>query len=139
MLIGKSPIHIQRRIATCVWTTHSMRRPSLRKIATSTLKSIGIVFGCSFIPLFIHSLYYDNEAVFQLKLCFLHAAFKKTCISLRSVKEVTGRAWKHIWRSHCWVRMNLQPWIAEFFGPPRISQVGGVRLQQGERTHPGNR
>lgn len=31
--------------------------------------------------LFIESLYFSNQHVFQLKLCFLHAAFKKVCTS----------------------------------------------------------
>lgn len=31
--------------------------------------------------LFLESLYYANEHVFEVKLCFLHAAFKKVCTS----------------------------------------------------------
>ena len=31
--------------------------------------------------LFLESLYFQNEHIFQVKLCFLHAAFKKACTS----------------------------------------------------------
>ena len=31
--------------------------------------------------LFLESLYYKNEHAFQIKLCFLHAAFKRVCTS----------------------------------------------------------
>ena len=40
-----------------------------------------------YFSLFLKSLYCDNEPIFHLKLCFVHAAFKKTC-TLKMVFEI---------------------------------------------------
>ena len=31
--------------------------------------------------LFIESVYYDNQPAYQIKLCFMHAAFRRVCTS----------------------------------------------------------
>ena len=77
MPIGKNQIHVLRATAICVLDNYPC--PLCTESLLENHPDLNIEEHRSRLRLFLESLYFDNEAVFQLKLCFLHAAFKKAC------------------------------------------------------------
>ena len=77
MPIGKKQIHVLRATAICVLDNYPC--PLCTESLLENRPDLNIEEHRSRLRLFLESLYFDNEAVFQLKLCFLHAAFKKAC------------------------------------------------------------
>ena len=70
----------------------------------------------SILRVFLESVYFDNEHAFQIKLCFMKAAFHKTCASkvlFLVGKGGSGKGMEAVLAKALFGRMQAPHWIAK--------------------------